>query len=135
MKSFNNKDEKSYIDTFKKNEMDFLLHDELQEELTNVKMSYNLKQSIMECTIKKPKTLYEKLHQFLNRTIEVPVSYIFTFCLAIFISSTLSTFIITDSMRMDKKLQGYTNIRILNISGSSVILPKEINEVIEHDEN
>jgi len=135
MKSFNNKDEELYIDEFKKNAMDLLLHDELQEELMVVKMSHNLKQNIMQCTIEKPKTFYGKVCTFLNGTIEIPVSYVCSIFLVIFISSTLSTFIITDAMKMDKKLQGYTNIRVLNISGNTVILPKNISEVIKHYEN
>ncbi|MBZ9686579.1 hypothetical protein G9F72_009590 [Clostridium estertheticum] len=135
MRKFNNKDEEIYRDIFEKNAIDYTLQNELKGELITVEMSHNLKKSIMECTINKPKNLYEKFSEFLNRTIEIPVSYICTVCFVIFISSTLSTFIVTESMKMDKKLQGYTNIRVLNISGSSVILPKDISEVIDNDEN
>lgn len=110
-----------------------LLHDELNQEMSNVKMSLNLKESIIKNTIKQPKTLHEKFSRFLNRTVEIPFSFAFAVCFVIFISSTLSTFIVTDSMKTDKKLQGYTNIRVLNISGSNVILLKDTSEVIRNE--
>ena len=135
MKSFNNIDDELYTDMCTKSATDLLLQEDLLEELFDVKMSHNLKQSIMQCTIEKPKTLHEKFSGFLNRTIEIPVSYICTVFLIVFISSTLSTFIVTNNMKTDKKLQGYTNFRVLSISGSNVILPKDISEVIKHYEN
>ncbi|MGH4123657.1 MAG: hypothetical protein ACREV6_12090 [Clostridium sp.] len=135
MKRFKNKHEDIYIDIFNKNDMDYLLQHGLQEEMFDVKMSATLREIIMKSTIKQPKSLYEKFYMFLNRTLEIPVSYVCTVCFVIFFCSTLSTFIVTDNMKTDKKLQGYTNIRVMNISGSSVILPKDISEVIQYYEN
>ncbi|MGV8983486.1 hypothetical protein [Clostridium sp.] len=122
-------------DILKKSTEDCLLHDELNQEMSNVIMSTNLKENIIKNTIKQPNTLYENFSQFLNKTVEIPFSFAITVCFVIFISSTLSTFIVTDSMKMDKKLQGYTNIRVMNISGTNVILPKDTSEVIDHFEN
>lgn len=119
----------------KKDTMDFSFQDGLKEEMINIKMSYNLRESILHSTIKKPKSIYEKFSEVLNRTVEIPIFYICTVSILIFISSTLSTFIVTDNMKMHKKLQGYTNIRVLNISGSNVILPKDIREVTSDEKN
>ncbi len=137
MKEFdiNSSDEEINDDIFKRSNMDYCLQDRLKEEMCNVKMSYKLRDGIMESTTKKPKSLYEKFSQFLNSTIEIPVSYVCTVFVVIVISSTLSTFIVTDSMKMNKNLQGYSNIRVLNISGSNVILPKGIGEVISNEKN
>ncbi len=135
MKSFNNIDDELSTDTCNKSATDLLLQEKLQEELSYVKISHILKQNIIQCTIEKPKNLSGKFSQFLNRTIEIPVSYICTVFLIVLISSTLSTFIVTNNMKMDKTLQGYTNIRVISISGSNVILPKDISEVIKHYEN
>lgn len=119
--------------TYKENTVDSLLHDRLNQEMSNVKMSLNLKESIIKNTIKRRTTLYEKFSQFLNIKIEISVSFAITACFVIVISSALSTFIVTDSMKMDRKLQGYTNIRVLSISGSNVILPKDTSEVIDNE--
>jgi hypothetical protein len=129
------KDEKINSDIFNENTMDFLLQDKLKEEMINVKMSHNLKESILESTIKKPKSLHEKFLKILNSTLEIPVSYACIACFIIITCSTLSTFIVTDNMKMDKELQGYTNIRVLNISGSNVILPRDISEVTDNEKN
>lgn len=119
----------------KKYNIDHLLQNGLKEEMMSIKMSHNLKESILEHTIMKQKSRYEKFFEFLNRTVEVPISYVCTVCIVIFISSTLSAFIVTDSMKTDEKLQGYTNIRILNLSGSNIILPKDISEVTSNGKN
>jgi hypothetical protein len=119
----------------KKSNIDYLLQDRLKEEIKNVKMSHNLKQIILDNTINHRKSIFEKFLRFFNRTVEIPVSYLCTACVVIFISSTLSTFIVTDNMKADKNIQGYTNIRVLNISGSNVILPKDISEVTYNEEN
>lgn len=131
----NNKDDEVYSNIFEKNTMDLLLQDELKKTMLSVKTSHNLRESILEHTTKKPQSLYEKLSNFLNKTVEIPVSFAYTFCIVLFISSTLSTFIVTDSMKTNKKLQGYTSIRVLSISGSNVILPKDMSEVISNEEN
>ena len=137
MKKFeiNSSGEERNNDIFKRNTMDYLLQDRLKEDMSNVRMSHSLKESIMGNTIKKPMSLYEKFSRLLNSTVEISVSHVCTVCFVIFISSTLSTFIVTDSMKMNKNLQGYSNIRVLNISGSNVILPKGIGEVINNEKN
>jgi hypothetical protein len=132
---FNNEDSEAYSAMLKKGTMDCLVQDSLKDEIIKVKMSSNLRNSILERTTKKPKSPAEKLSNFLNKTVEIPISYVCTVCIIIFISSTLSTFIVTDNMKTNKKLQGYTNIRVLNISGSNVILPKNIGEVTSNEEN
>lgn len=119
----------------KRDNWDYLLQNELNEEMHDIKMSSALKESIIQNTIKKPKNLYERLFQFLNRSVEIPVSYALAVCIVIVVSSTLSTFIVTDSMKTDKALQGYSNIRVLNISGSNVILPNDISEVTGNEKN
>ena len=135
MKRSNNKDEKVNSDIFNKNAMDSTLQNRLKEEMTNVTMSSKLKQNILEHTIKRPQSIYYKFIKFLNSSVEIPISYVFTICSVIFICSTLSTFIVTDNMKMNKSLQGYTSIRVLKISGSSIILPKDISEVLGNEEN
>lgn len=135
MKKYNNKDDEVNSDIFERTTMDCLLQDKLKEEMLSVKMSHTLRESILERTTKKPQSVYEKLSNLLNRTVEIPVSFACTVCIVIFITSTLSTFIVTDSMKTNKKLQGYTSIRVLNISGSNVILPKDMSEVISNEEN
>jgi hypothetical protein len=101
--------------------LDRSIRENMEKSLISINMSQNLKESIKKETIYKEKSLFKKISIFMNRTVEIPTSLIAAVCITVVIGLS-SSFIITDKMKDDKSIQGYSNIKVLQDMGSTIII-------------
>jgi hypothetical protein len=113
---------------------DFRISENLREELENVKFDHSLKMNILDNTINRKKNILEKITDFMNKTIEIPIGGIVTVCfIAVVLSSSLS--VVTSNMKNNRDIMGYSNIKIVQINGSNIIIPNTQCEVDLNEKN
>lgn len=98
-----------------------LIKDSLEEEVVNIKMSSSLKENIRKNTMKKRSGFFEKLRRLLNQPIEAPLPAIIAVSV-LFLLLMPFFFIVTDNMKKDKAIFGYTSIKIVKIGATDVLI-------------
>jgi len=101
---------------------DELLKEGIREEVKDIKLSFNVKESIKNNTIRKRPTIYDRVMKIMNTTIEIPVPYAAAACIAILVVCG-SPFIVTNAAKYNKDLFGYTNVKTVNIQGADIVFP------------
>ena len=104
-----------------KDKFDVFVRGGLREETKKIVMSASLKNRIIKRTVEKPNTFYDKFRKFMNTTIVIPLPSALAICL-IMIVFTFSAFRVTDSMKKDKSILGYSSIKIVKMGGIDVIV-------------
>jgi len=105
----------------------------LKEEVADIKMSSLLKESIKKNTVKN-KSLYRKFRDLMNTTIEIPVPSAVAVCVLICLF-TFSTFRVTESMKKDKSIRGYTSVRIIRVGNMDILIDIENGGMSNEQEN
>lgn len=117
-----------------KDRLDSLIGEELKRDVCRIRMSESLKDSIREKTIKKNKSFYSRFKSLMNTTIEIPVPSVMAACILICFLA-VSTFTVTDSMKKDKSIQGYTSIKVVRIGGMDVYMDNEDSGGVKVEKN
>jgi len=104
-----------------KDKLDELIRESLMEEVHNIKMSSSLRENIRKNTMKSKLSLYGRFKRVMNTTIEIPVPSIMAACLLVFFIG-FSTFRVTDTMKKDKSILGYTSVKVIKIGGADVYM-------------
>jgi len=100
-----------------------LLKEEIREEVKDIKLSFNTKESIKNKTIRKKYSLYDRILKLMNTTIEIPVAWVGAASIAVLILCG-SPFIVTNSAKYSKDIFGYTSIKTVKIQGADIVFPK-----------
>jgi hypothetical protein len=124
-------------DVGRKNEfiVDDFIKNKLQNEMEPIKMSSALKKNIIQNTVNRREKLSEKICNLMNKTIEIPVSYTVAACFILFLAVISPSMIITNNMKHDQSIQGYSDVEILRMNGSDVLIPKNLCEVSINEKN
>jgi hypothetical protein len=98
-----------------------LIREGLREEAKDVTMSSSLKNRIIKNTIENPQTFYQRFVKVMNTTIDIPLPSALAACLLI-LSISFSSFWVTNEMKRDKSIQGYTSIKVIKIGPCDVYI-------------
>jgi hypothetical protein len=112
----------------KDNNFDNIIKSELINEVTDIKMSEELRGRIIKNTIRKPDTLIEKIRKLLDRSIEIPIASAIAGCtiaLMVFCFPILNNSIKEYSSGNDNK-----RYEIVNAGGFQIVFDtkKEVNK-------
>jgi len=99
-----------------------LLKEGIEEEVKDIKLSFNIKENIKNNTIRKKASIYDRVKKMMNTTIEIPMTYAAVACIAILMICG-SPFIVTNAAKYNKDLFGYTNVKTVNIQGADIVFP------------
>lgn len=110
----------------KRDNFDGFLKEGIREDVKDIKLSFDAKESIKNNTIRKKFTIFESIIKLMNTTIEIPFSCAVVVCIAILLVCG-SPFIVTDAAKHNKDIFGCTNVKTVKIQGSDIIFPN--NEV------
>jgi len=106
----------------KEDSFDEFIKEGIREDVREIKLSYNVKESIKNETTRKKVSIYDRLMKFMNATIEIPISLAGAACIAILILCG-SPFVITEAAKYNKDIFGYTNVKAVNIQGADIVFP------------
>lgn len=107
-----------------RDKFDLELHKRLKDEVEDIKITSSLRDSILKNTIMKKRSPYERFKRAMNTTIEIPVPSAMAVCLVVFFFA-FTVFRVTDVMKKDESIKGYTSVRTVEIGGVQVIVDKD----------
>lgn len=104
-----------------KDKLDMLIEEKLKEEFRDVKMSHSLKDSIRKNAARQNNSLYKRFKVFMNRTIEIPIPSAMAVCVIVAFLG-FGTFTVTEDMKRDKSIKGYTDVKVMRLAGMDIYM-------------
>lgn len=116
-----------------KDKLDIAIGECLRDELKDIKMSSNLKDSITKETVRN-KTLKRRLKDLMDMTIDIPIPSAVAACV-ILCFFTFSTFNVTENMKKDKSIHGYTSVRTIKVGNMNITVENENGGAVNEKKN
>lgn len=118
------KKNKINIDTELDRYFDEHIYEKLSEDFSDVQMSLELENRILNSTILKKSSILERFKNFLEKEIEIPVSAIALSTIAITII-IVNPFIVTENMKKANGMMIASKVNVISLDGSGYVFLDE----------